>query len=228
MRYMAFFFSSRFLSFIVFAISDSPQGSASAAPSVHKREKKSGCHFYELVMVERREKWRNHQTKGLGWWSWGLTRGRLQGSPTPRQMCLGVTSHPQQNESPNRCLTSRPGCHASHTHTSAHQPCKDMQAHGTINYYIRKSGSTRGQTKVLTFTLMWLWPEIIRERFDRIYRNVFVPQSLKNNVFSDTLWDLWLLPAENNPSLWKDKIRKYQDIPAPACLVPFNSTNMAW
>lgn len=129
-------------------------------------EKKSGCHFYELVMVERRGKWRNHQTKGFGWWSWGLTRGRLQGSPTPRQMCLGVTSHPQQNESPNRCLTSRPGCHASHTHTSTHQPRKDMQAHGTINYYIRKSGSTRGQTKVLTFTLMWLWPEIIRERFN--------------------------------------------------------------
>lgn len=150
----------------MFAISDSPQGSASAAPSVHKREKKSGCHFYELVMVERRGKWRNHQTKGFGGWSWGLMRGRLQGSPTPRQMCLGVTSHPQQNESPNRCLTSRPGCHASHTHMSTHQPRKDMQAQGTINYYIRKSGSTRGQTKVLMFTLMWLWPEIIRERFN--------------------------------------------------------------
>lgn len=55
--------------------------------------------------------------------------GRLQGSPAPRQMCLGVTPHPQPNESPNRCLTSRPGCHASQTHTCTHQPCKGMHTH---------------------------------------------------------------------------------------------------
>lgn len=40
-------------------------------------------------------KWRNHQKKWYRWWSWGLTRGRLQGWPAPRQMCLGVTPHLQ-------------------------------------------------------------------------------------------------------------------------------------
>lgn len=47
----------------------------------------------------------------------GAFRGWLRGSPAPRQMCLGVTSHPRKNESPDRCWTSRPGCHASHART---------------------------------------------------------------------------------------------------------------
>lgn len=97
-------------------------------PSVHTtREKKSGCHFCELVTVERRGKMMQSPDKGFGRWGWGgLTRGRLQGSPAPRQMCLGVTSHPQRNESADRCLTSRLGCHTSrtrahtHTHTAQH------------------------------------------------------------------------------------------------------------
>lgn len=177
--------------------------------------------------------------KGFGWWSWGLTRGRLQGSPAPRQMCLGVTSHPQQNESPNRCLTSRPGCHASHTHTCTHQPCKAMHTHGTIYYYIGKSGSTRGQTKALTFTLLWLWPKITKQRFNWTYSKVFVgwgeknpvmctkytqhtdwsvvllklaeshEMFLQNNVVSDTLFDVWLLPSENNIERQDKKTPRY-------------------
>lgn len=156
-------FFPRFLSFIVFAISKSPQGYASAALQHAQLGKKAGCHFCELAAAERRGKMTQSSEKWFGWWGWGLMRGRLQRSPAPRQMCLGVTLHPQPNESPNRCLTSGPGCHASQTHTCTHQPCKDMHTHCTIYHYIRKSGSTRGQTKALMFTLMWLWPKIPRE-----------------------------------------------------------------
>lgn len=99
----------------MFAISKSPQGYASAAFSVQLRRKKSGCHFCELATLERRggdDATSRAPTVGLG-----AFRGWLQGSPAPRQMCLGVTSHPRKNESPDRCWTSRPGCHASHART---------------------------------------------------------------------------------------------------------------
>lgn len=117
---IAFFFP-RFLSFIVFAISKSPQGYASAAlQPAQLGGKKAGCHFCELAVVEKRE---NDAIIRKVVWMVKLgpyKGGRLQGSPAPRQMCLGVTPHPQPNESPNRCLTSRPGCHASQTHTRTH------------------------------------------------------------------------------------------------------------
>lgn len=49
------FFFPRFLSFIVFAISKSPQGYASAALQRAQLGKKAGCHFCELEAVQRRE-----------------------------------------------------------------------------------------------------------------------------------------------------------------------------
>lgn len=61
---------SRFLSFIVFAISKSPQGYASAAFSVQHRRKKSGCHFCELGALERRSGGMT-QPAGLGRRGWG-------------------------------------------------------------------------------------------------------------------------------------------------------------
>ena len=146
-------FLPRFLSFMVFAISKSPQSYASAALHMrNRRERRDVTSVNEPRwtggrMTQPSEPW-------SGWWSRGLARGRLQGSPAPRQMCLGVIPHPQRNESPNRCLTSRPGCHASqththtNTHTRTHQPCKDMHTHSTIYYYIGKIGSTRGQVNV--------------------------------------------------------------------------------
>lgn len=168
------FFFPRFLNFIVFAISKSPQGYASAASLVQNCGKKIWMSLLWTSHGGEKGKMTQSSEKGFGWWSWGLARGRLQGSPAPRQMCFGVTSHPQQNESPNRCLASRPGCHASHTYPCTHEPCKGIHTNGTIYYYIRKSGSTRGQTKALTFALMCLWPKITKQRFHWTYSEVFL------------------------------------------------------
>ena len=46
-------FFPRFLSFIMFAISKSPQGYASAALQRAQLWKEAGCHFCELAMVEK-------------------------------------------------------------------------------------------------------------------------------------------------------------------------------
>lgn len=51
----ALLFFPRFLSFIVFAISKSPQGYASAVPQCAQLGENARCHICELAAVERRE-----------------------------------------------------------------------------------------------------------------------------------------------------------------------------
>lgn len=117
----------------MFAICKSPQGYASAAFSVQHRRKKSGCHFCELAVLERRRGGGGGDDATSRARAVGLRafRGWVQGSPAPQQMCLGVTSHPRKNESPDRCWTSRPGSHASHARTrpAATQRCAGVRRH---------------------------------------------------------------------------------------------------
>lgn len=201
-------FLPSFLSFIVFAISKSPQSNASAAIHMHNWGERRDVTFVNSPqwtrgkMTQSSEEW-------SGWWSWGRP-GRLQGSPAPRQMCLGVIPHPQPNESPSRCLTSRPGRHASQTHTHKHTSHAQ-----TFHYYIREIGSTRGQAKVLILTLVWLWPKITKQIFAQpIHKFLFSDWNSVQNapslvvcfssiMYFQPLFDLWLAPSENNPSILK-------------------------
>lgn len=84
----------------------------------------------------------------------GLWKGRLQGSPAPRQMCLGVTPHARPNESPGQMFNVNI-CHAGQD-THVHRPAgakTRMQAVQIIT--TSGCGSARDQTT--TFTSMWLW-----------------------------------------------------------------------
>jgi len=62
----SFFFLSRFLSFIVFAISKSPQGYTSAVPQHAQLGKEAGCHFCELA-ARRGGQMTQSSEKGFGW-----------------------------------------------------------------------------------------------------------------------------------------------------------------
>lgn len=188
------FFFSRFLSFIVFAISKSPQGNASAALQLAQLETEAGCHFCERATEERRENDAIIRKKvwvvKLGAFMKG---GRLlQGSPAPRQMCLGVTPHLQLNESPDRCLTSGLGCHTRRTH----KPCRDTQKH-TVQFITHK-GSGRG-------TLMWLWlTKITKQRFHSAYREVFAgcKTKQKKTVMSTNIHTAHWLKCSSAQTRW--------------------------
>lgn len=68
----------------------------------------------------------------------GLWKGRLQGSPAPRQMCLGVTPHARPNESPGQMFNVKAGLSRRPRHARAPTSrCKDMHARSTNYHYIR-------------------------------------------------------------------------------------------
>lgn len=142
----------------MFAICESPQGYASAAFSAHNQGEEIWMSLLRTSHgAEKEEEGSSggggdaitgQKERGRGWGAWrvggfgrwgcgGRNGGRLQGSPAPRQMCLGVTPHPQRNESANRCLTSRPACHASHTRTHTH-------THSNARMHVHTQRTIRG------------------------------------------------------------------------------------
>lgn len=146
-----------FLTFIVFAICESPHGYASAAFSAHNQGKEIWMSLLRTShgvgsgsgegVTQSPDKRRGARWGGFGQWGWsggGRNGGRLQGSPAPRQMCLGVTPHRQRNESANRCLTSRPACHASYTQRET-----ERESEGEDNACMHTENKKRGQAKEL-------------------------------------------------------------------------------
>lgn len=111
------FLSPRFLSFIVFAICEPPQGYASAAFSAQHRGKQSGCHFCELAVLERRREGAggdatSRQGEGLGWGGWGAWRGagcrdrpRLGRCASVSLHICGRMNHPTDVGSQGRAVT---------------------------------------------------------------------------------------------------------------------------
>lgn len=128
-------FFPRFLSFIMFAISKSPQGYASAVLQRAQLGKEAGCHFCELATVERRENDANI-TKVVWVVKLGPCEGQVAGiacTSADVPWCHSTSAAEwitQQMFNVKARLSRQPNTHIAHTHIS--QPCKDMLTYSTI------------------------------------------------------------------------------------------------